>query len=191
MTAMWLDVLHEVVDEEIEEVKDFCFEIKQKSPGVLRSNIGGWQSDAYTSESLKQLNNESFTKIISCVNNRVIKLDKNYGVPNLQLSNFWININKKTNSNVFHWHPQCFLSAVFYLSKENSKILFKRNYGLELMWLTNNHSTCNTDLSYSEIFYKPQYKQLLVFPGYLEHGVEPNECNDPRISIAFNFNVLA
>jgi uncharacterized protein (TIGR02466 family) len=36
------------------------------------------------------------------------------------------------------------------------------------------------------IHYKPETKKILMFPSWLEHRVEPNLTDSPRISIAFN-----
>jgi uncharacterized protein (TIGR02466 family) len=40
---------------------------------------------------------------------------------------------------------------------------------------------------WKEIFYKPVAGRLIMFPSWLVHSVLPNESNDIRISVSFNF----
>ena len=54
----------------------------------------------------------------------------------------------------------------------NLKDNFKQNY---------NAST--------EMYFRPEVGKIIIFPGYLEHHVEPTkDDNDERISIAFNYS---
>jgi uncharacterized protein (TIGR02466 family) len=38
-----------------------------------------------------------------------------------------------------------------------------------------------------EVHYKPIAGRLIMFPSWLNHCVDPNESNDIRISVSFNF----
>ena len=38
-----------------------------------------------------------------------------------------------------------------------------------------------------ELSYEPASGKLIMFPSWLVHSVDPNESNDIRISISFNF----
>jgi uncharacterized protein (TIGR02466 family) len=38
-----------------------------------------------------------------------------------------------------------------------------------------------------EVHLEPKEGRIIMFPAWLWHGVEPNESNDIRISVSFNF----
>ena len=91
----------------------------------------------------------------------------------LRLDNFWININKKTHFNVPHSHPCCIFSGVFYVKTpyNSGNFAFYRNI----------HVYKSTELI------KPEENMLILFPAYFDHYVEPNNSNQDRISISFNY----
>jgi uncharacterized protein (TIGR02466 family) len=39
-------------------------------------------------------------------------------------------------------------------------------------------------------FYTPKVGTLILFPSYLNHGVEPNRTDDERVSVAFNVHFM-
>ena len=47
-------------------------------------------------------------------------------------------------------------------------------------------ATQATDFTTEEVKMKPEEGRMYVFPGWLEHGVEENQSDEDRISIAFN-----
>ena len=40
---------------------------------------------------------------------------------------------------------------------------------------------------WGEVHYKPKAGTVVMFPAWLWHEVRPNESNDTRISVSFNF----
>ena len=40
---------------------------------------------------------------------------------------------------------------------------------------------------WKEVHVDPLEGRIIIFPAWLWHGVEPNESNDIRISVSFNF----
>lgn len=102
----------------------------------------------------------------------------------------WINVNRVGDYNVLHCHPGCFLSAVYYVRvpqpMKGGEIVFRdprgpavamyETPGIELPWVG----------SGTGVPFSPTTGQLLLFPAWLEHRVEPFEGAGERISIAFN-----
>ena len=81
---------------------------------------------------------------------------------------FWVNINGKGHWNEWHTHEFRRYGCVFYLQvPENSGDIVFRKDSIEYP-LT------------------PYPGLMLMFPGYLEHKVMPNESDELRISIAAN-----
>jgi len=102
----------------------------------------------------------------------------------------WINVNRAGNTNVLHCHPGCFLSAVYYVhvppDMKGGEIAFRDPRGPAVAM----YETPGIDLPWvgsgMGIPFSPRTGELLMFPAWLEHRVEPFEGNGERISIAFN-----
>jgi uncharacterized protein (TIGR02466 family) len=102
----------------------------------------------------------------------------------------WINVNHAGDSNILHCHPGCFVSAVYYVSvpkhMKGGEIYFRdprgpavamyETPGIELPWVGSGVG----------IPFTPGAGNLLLFPSWLEHRVEPFQGEGERISIAFN-----
>ena len=91
------------------------------------------------------------------------------------ISSSWINIYEKDFYQEYHIHNSNvhnFISGVLYLSKINSDIIFA------------------SDTSMNNIIkITPNYGDIVLFLGDTPHRVEPNQNNDLRISLAFNFKI--
>ena len=37
---------------------------------------------------------------------------------------------------------------------------------------------------------RPEEGRMYIFPGWLEHGVEPNQSTEDRVSISFNVRAI-
>ena len=103
----------------------------------------------------------------------------------------WAIINKKDNFNIRHTHPNCNLSAAYYVKApkkcgrfqvENPNIAKRHSYP-EI----NVRNELNTEGAGIDI----NEGDLLIFPGYLPHKVGRNESNEDRIVISFNVDVKA
>jgi uncharacterized protein (TIGR02466 family) len=102
----------------------------------------------------------------------------------------WVNVNRAGDRNLLHCHPGCFLSGTYYVktpeNMQGGEIVFRdprgpavamyETPGIELPWVGNGVG----------IPFSPTMGQLLIFPAWLEHRVEPFTGDGERISIAFN-----
>lgn len=151
--------------------------------GIVKSNRGGWQSDNFDYDAYENL----FMAPVYSLMMPIIELVyKNMGittVPN-PLS-YWINVNHKYDFNVAHKHTQSYFSAVLYLKtpKSSGNLVFERPDPLR-DWIFNMELNDN---NYGTYIVAPEEKKLVIFPAYMVHYVEPNQSDDERISIAFNF----
>jgi uncharacterized protein (TIGR02466 family) len=184
---LWYDTLP-ISDIETHEAVIFCEEIRQRHPeGVNVSNVGGWQSDKFRYNSIIGTPLHVYFKRIK---ERIDKILLELGSSGKsELQTVWININKKHNYNISHVHPGSTLSGVFYLTKNNSEIIFKRPVDANTAFLFGIRSYQNTTLSYTYTPFTPDANHLIIFPAWLEHRVEPSESNENRISIAFNIGI--
>ena len=101
----------------------------------------------------------------------------------------WAIINKKNDFNVIHTHPNCYLSAAFYVKgpKDCGRFLIEcpniaRRYAYPEVEKKNE---LNTEVAGIDV----KEGDLLIFPGYLPHKVAKNESDEDRIVISFNVDV--
>ena len=144
----------DIIDKHINHIKEF-------DEGRVCSNKGGYQSNDITF---------GFKELIKSILEGFKELNLN-----VELQNFWLNINKGTNSNATHIHPVEYWSVVYYhkVCCENSPLVFSSHVPLI-------HEATSA--------YNPLPQQIIYFPGWYPHSVEAcNQADHERISIAFNF----
>jgi uncharacterized protein (TIGR02466 family) len=165
---------------------EWIYNYQKTTDGVSISNRGGWQSpsDFYLDESFDQ-----FTDYI--LKNTLMSL-KHYNL-DFKLSNMWININKKGNYNILHDHPNSTISGVFWVkTPENcGSLMFHspHNFTQDLLLHSVDSEIAKKQNYYGGYYFSPKEGTMILFPSDLMHGVEPNESEDDRISIAFNLQV--
>ena len=169
------------------DMEEYIYELKEKDVGRNVSNIGGWQSNDL------DLTNDCFIELIEQITYRVKDLNVSLGFEdtNITVCNGWANVNGKGNFNVPHCHPDCFYSAIYYVKGGENKgdVVFMNPMpyfeGLIYKNKINAYSIYNS----TTWMFKPIPNQLIIFPSWLNHYVEPNKTDEDRISIAFNFKL--
>ena len=101
----------------------------------------------------------------------------------------WLNVDRENHSNKTHTHPGSDLSLTYYcevpansgsIGFENP-VLHQRTTSI---WYEK-HDVWNSEF----IHLTPKKYDLIIFPSYLPHFVEPNKSNTPRISLVCNAQV--
>ena len=184
-TLVWTAIFddHEAWNDRLREL---AFEMRNRDPqGVANTNQFGWQS-----QNIIQLQDE-----FSVFNNQVLELTREIGTSqnyppdaNYHLE-AWININPPGAYNQVHVHPNCHLSGCYYVKVTPScgKIYFRDPRAMSIMLKP--PFTRETEVTATEVRMHPEEGRAYVFPSWLEHGVEPNQGEGERISIAFNVHV--
>lgn len=91
----------------------------------------------------------------------------------------WANVHDLGGFNTQHLHPNNTFSGVYYLS-------VPRGAG-PIVFRDPRYAACMSPIGpVEESSITPQVGQLLIFPSWLEHRVEINQAESPRVSIAFN-----
>ena len=175
----------------VESLKKLCYDIKNNDTGRIISNSGGWQSN-----DIVDLDNINIKMLLSEINIHINKFSKELGIiPELSVSNFWININNTGSTNTNHVHPKSILSGSFYVDvPENSgDIVFIHPIGnLMESYLQYWNLNFGEDIKTDSIFLNTKWQIhtnpncLLIFPSWIEHKVTRNENTNDRISISFN-----
>lgn len=155
--------------------------------GVSYSNVGGYQSSALT---LDDPMPPELTKLLGVLTKECQTCSREFGFErNLEIANYWVNINKHNNYNKMHIHPSSILSGTYYAvtPPQSGSIVFhnrpEASYILAELKLIGARNTSFTSTVQS---FEPKAGAVLVFPGWLQHSVEENRSGGDRISIAFN-----
>ena len=156
----------------------------KKNSGVKKTNVGGWHSETNMHElpQFKPLVDELFK-----MQHQVFKEEWLDREP--VLGNMWANINYKGGYNRPHIHPNSLFSGVYYVhAQPNSGKLVCNDPrpGIQTNMPTRVKGQPPKHL-WREIHLEPKEGRILMFPSWLWHCVEPNESNDIRISVSFNF----
>ena len=152
--------------------------------GITRTNVNGWHSttDMHEKPEFKRLVNALYEA------QKKIYIEEHLESEPF-LGNMWANVNPPGGMNRAHQHPNSLWSGVYYIkATENSgdlKIDDPRNCA-SMIRPKQKQGKLPTRL-YRETHYKPITGRCIMFPSWLMHCVDPNESNDIRISVSFNF----
>ena len=156
----------------------------QKDQGIKRTNLKGWHSetDMHKIPVFKPLVDELFK-----MQHEIYKeewLDKEP-----MIGNMWANINPPGAMNRPHIHPNSHFSGVYYIKapKNSGQIVFNDPRTLSHMLLPTRIEKTPPSYLWREVRVDPLEGRILMFPSWLWHCVDPNESNDIRISVSFNF----
>ena len=183
-----------LLDVNIVDLQEECFEIRNNIPGKNKSNLG---QNSYHSPNLLNLQNPpEILKLMKQITNCIQTIHQQSRRENVRLVDFWININGKGGSNVPHTHPGAKYSGVFYIKvpkeMKGGNLFFLRDYNETYLTSQENmgffkqgYNLLPNDLP--KIPVKPLEKLLIVFPSWLPHSVEFNDKDEERISLSFNY----
>ena len=151
--------------------------------GVQKSNVGGWQGDNIF---LPDVFPELATFVLDCMQKvtEVCKPCKIY------LHNSWININEYRDSNLLHRHPGVEWASCFYVKMPGGSIVFEDPRIARCMedFDLYREDALNTSTTAA---YTPQEGDLVIFPAWLGHFVEPHGIKgERRVTIPTNIKVV-
>jgi len=156
----------------------------KQDEGMKKTNVNGWHSQTNMHElpQFKPLVDELFK-----MTSEVFKQEHLDREP--RLGNMWANINYQGGYNKPHIHPNSLFSGVYYIKAEpNSGKLICNDTrpGIQTVMPVRKPGQPPKHL-WREVHLDPKVNRILMFPAWLWHSVEPNQSNDIRISVSFNF----
>ena len=156
----------------------------QQNKGVLKTNAGGWHSETNMN---KKHEYDVLTKELFNMQDEI------YQKENLDLKpvlgNMWANINYPGNFNRPHLHPNSLFSGVYWIkTPQNSGnfMIYEPRQGAQCTMPNRKEGKLPPEL-WREVHYEPKAGRCIMFPSWLWHEVKPNESNQTRISVSFNF----
>lgn len=158
---------------------------------IKYSNIDNWQtqqgSDNLRATSTSVLDIPAFfgvkTFIQSCINDYVKEILSPTTNTELYITQSWINFNRYGDKHHQHFHSNSILSGSFYLNVTDKDMIFFVSPIKHHIHITKVPNWWNM----SRIGVNVLQGDTVLFPSYLEHGVEYQSQEDhTRVSIAFN-----
>ena len=105
------------------------------------------------------------------------------------LGNMWANINYPGCFNRPHIHPNSLFSGVYFIKtpqKSGNLMVYDPRPGVQMTMPNRKEGKLSPEL-WREVHYEPKAGRCIMFPSWLWHEVKPNQSNDIRISVSFNF----
>lgn len=161
---------------------------KQDSKGRKISNPTGWQSFDLSP------NQEIFLELTQQIEKNFVGYIDSIPLNNkFYISSMWANVNGYKDYNVPHAHGGSVISGVYYLKTplECGKICFYNpaHEGIDYLWEHSIQEFTTQNSSSWKILVEES--DLLLFPSWLKHAVEPNlNKKEQRMSLAFNISTV-
>ena len=156
----------------------------QQDKGVSKTNAGGWHS---TTEMNQKEEYNVLTKELFAMQDEIFAKELLTHKP--VLGNMWANINYPGNFNRPHLHPNSLFSGVYWVKTPKNSgtfMIYEPRPGAQCIMPNRRKETLPSQL-WREVYYEPRAGTMVMFPAWLWHEVRPNESNDTRISVSFNF----
>ena len=160
-------------------------EWSKKDKGIRRTNMIGWHSttEMHQIPVFKPLVDELFKMQMEIYKEELLTREPIIG-------NMSANINPPGGYNRPHIHPNSHFSGVYYIKapQNSGEIVFNDPRSAAHMVMPERVKDIKPPSHlWREVRVNPLEGRMLMFPSWLWHCVEPNESNDIRISVSFNF----
>ncbi|OYW24222.1 MULTISPECIES: TIGR02466 family protein [unclassified Sphingomonas] len=158
------------------------------SEGVMRSNVGGWHSDTRLLHWAGEQVAPVIRRMVELADANIVDTQALLGERRGWLLEAWANINPPGSANAPHVHGGSFWSGVYYVAVpegEGGEITFD-DPRLPMIEMHAPMLRFRDSGGERVLRIKPVASQLLLFPAWLRHAVEPWQGEGERISIAVN-----
>jgi len=159
-------------------------EWSKRDPGVKKTNRNGWHS---TTEMHKI---PVFKPLVDALFEMQFEIYKEECLDKEPvLGNMWANINPPGGYNAPHIHANSLFSGVYYIkapANSGKLVCTDPRPGIQTVMPTRKKGQPPKHL-WRDVHLEPKVNRIIMFPSWLWHSVEPNESNDIRISVSFNF----
>ena len=167
-----------------QELAQHIINWSQQDQGVKKTNVKGWhsQTDMHTKPEYKPLVDQLFLVMRAIWKEEWLDREP-------VLGNMWANINHPGGYNRPHLHPNTLFSGVYYIKTPpncGNLICSDPRSGAQTVMPVRVEGDPPRHL-WRECHLDVKEGRIIIFPAWLWHSVEPNESNDMRISVSFNF----
>jgi len=107
----------------------------------------------------------------------------------INMSYCWISINRKGHLNMLHMHPNCDFAGIYYIKADEKAPIGFMNPDVDVKHSDGDKIIEKNAWSSPHFMFYPKDNDFIMFPGHIEHWVDPNWADTPRISLAFNIQI--
>ena len=152
--------------------------------GVTKTNIKGWHS---TTDMDRKPEYQRLVQGLFEAQNKIYEEEHLTSEP--FLGGMWANVNPPGGMNRAHIHPNSLWSGVYYVKALPNSGYLKVDDPRAAASISRPKQKEGPTPSrlWREAHFEPKAGRLIMFPAWLTHCVDPNNSNDIRISISFNF----
>ena len=174
-------IKHPTLNQELEkDITDWA----NKDKGITRTNVKSWHSPT------NMANLPEYKKLVSMLyacQKTIYEQEHLESEP--FLGNMWANINPPGGMSRAHQHPNSLWSGVYYIKapKNCGYLKIDDPRSSAAMVRPKQKKGKLPPRLFRETHYEPIAGRCIMFPSWLMHCVDPNESNDIRISVSFNF----
>ena len=167
-----------------QELAQHIINWSHQDKGIKKTNVNGWhsQTEMHTKPEYKSLLDELFIFMKEIWKEEWLDREP-------VLGNMWANINPPGGYNRPHVHPNTLFSGVYYIKTPpncGKLVCGDPRPGIQTVLPVRIEGTPPKHL-WREVHLEPQEGRIVIFPAWVWHCVEPNQSNDIRISVSFNF----
>ena len=175
------DIKHPTLNQELE--RDIIA-WADKDKGLIKTNIKGWHSGTNMAELPEY---KKLVDLLYEAQRTVYQQEHLDSEP--FLGTMWANINPPGGMNRAHQHPNSLWAGVYYIKapKNSGHLKIDDPRAAASMSRPRQKPGQIPERLFRETHYEPIAGRLIMFPAWLTHSVDPNDSNDIRISVSFNF----
>ncbi len=159
-------------------------EWSKQDKGIVKTNVKGWhsQTNMHQKPEYKHLVEELYIAQKEIYKDECLANEA-------YLGNMWANINYKDGYNRPHMHANALWSGVYYVKtpKDCGHLKIEDPKSASLMVRPRKTDKPEPQHLWREVHFEPKEGRLIMFPAWLNHCVDPNQSDEARISISFNF----
>lgn len=194
VTPVWQFNLADSVDQAA--LIEAIHQARQEDPaGEKVSNLGGWQSGIYLHR------REPFASLAALITQAAVAATAEWGLDFYghapEMNTMWATVNRGGDSNFRHHHwgfpfqNYNYLSGSYYVrcTAEHGAIKLLDERPSAKYAILDPFIRQHTPFTGDQLRIQPSPGDLVMFPAWLEHLVEPGSDPSERIGLAFNFNV--
>lgn len=169
---------------------DWVHALREADPsGVQKSNVGGWQSPSDLHR------HPEFGPLRQAIEEAAGAISRQYevyddAIPVVQ--NAWANVNDLGAANAVHVHAGSAFSGSYYarVPEGSGDIEFVDPRGLAIASRMLYPQPHPNRLTNSRLTLTPKAGTIIMFPGWLQHYVHPNQTDEERVGFAFNMSFV-
>jgi uncharacterized protein (TIGR02466 family) len=162
-----------------------------RAPGIVRSNRGGWHSMPDLSQRPEACYQELMHRVVARVQASVVELARARGVADVRYRfavQAWAAVMRHGDHALVHDHAEAHLSAVYYPDAGDADLALHPDSG-QLTFVDPRRGGLmipGVDPFPAQLAIEPRSGLLVVFPGWLQHFVQPYRGGRPRVSVSCN-----